>query len=399
MRRPMFLLALACAASAAAQQPAATNPDIVVTGRSLADTAAALAACIARDCPPDQDIAATLAHAENQFVAGEYRDARVTLTASIRRNGREGSGFPVEVSGLYRANARVAAHLGEARAFQLSILDMRDALRAGLPDSDPRVLAARIEVADSRVRLGYDSRSRYAEIARDADALGAHRVAAFARIRIAAGDLAIDRNARDPANVRTARRDLEAISAGGDRVGADMALLAEVLLARFEREEGSNARTDRLIARFAATSGARRPLMLSGDPVRLPEDGRIDDETSGNTLNRVQMRSVGRQWMDVGFWIDGTGRVSDYEILRSEGTGDWADAVELSVKSRTYAPPARDPGGAAPGFYIVERYTLTADWVETNCTGSRMRCRSPQARIERLDLTPEVDNRPAVTNG
>ena len=87
--------------------------EIVVTARSIKDTEADLKACLARKCPPDQDIKATLAHAENQFVAGDYRNARSTLVNSLGRNRRHKGKYPVEVSDLLRANGNVATHLGE----------------------------------------------------------------------------------------------------------------------------------------------------------------------------------------------------------------------------------------------------------------------------------------------
>ena len=48
---------------------------IVVTGRPLAGTARALAECIVRHCPPDEEIDRTLAHMENPFIAGRYQEA------------------------------------------------------------------------------------------------------------------------------------------------------------------------------------------------------------------------------------------------------------------------------------------------------------------------------------
>ena len=63
-------------AAGAARTPSAQEPSIVVTGRTIQDKKAGLAACLARNCPPDQDIDATLALAETQLVAGKYHDAR-----------------------------------------------------------------------------------------------------------------------------------------------------------------------------------------------------------------------------------------------------------------------------------------------------------------------------------
>ncbi len=396
----LSLLALALTAPATAQEAAEpANSDIVVTGRSLQDTADALAACLARNCPPDEDIAATLAHAENQFVSGNYRDARATTLASIRRNGDEARGFPVPVSDLYRANGRIASHLGEARSYQSSVLSMRDALQRGLPDNDARVLAAQIEVGDSRARLGYPEEARdiYIRTAVDAERAGVARVAAFARIRQAMVDLPRLKRDRIGSRADAAIERLNQIAASGATVGSDLALLSEVLLARVERDEGNMARTQSLVSRFAQGGGASRPLLLSSQPIRLQdadqaavtENGASQD--SGNTLSRTTS-AVDNRWIDVGYWINADGRIGDYEVLReSGGLGGWTNAVETSVKSRVYAPLAAANGVASPGFYVVERYTLTADYATTqnDCTGSRIRCRSNNLRVERTDLTPE----------
>lgn len=397
MRRLSALssIALALAAPAVAQQAPQTEAqpgDIVVTARSLQDTADALAACLARNCPPDEDIAATLAHAENQFVAGNYRDARATTLASIRRNNDEARGYPVAVSDLYRANGRIASHLGEARSYQSSILNMRDALLRGLPDNDARVLAAQVEVGDSRARLGYPEEARdiYIRTAVDAERAGVGRVAAFARIRQAMVDLPANRDDRRADRARTAVEHLTRISGQGAEVGEDLALLAEVILARVERDDGNMARTQRLVSRFASGNGARRPLLLTSEPIRL-QDADQDRDSSGNALSRLTS-AVDDRWIDVGYWINADGRVGDYEVLRSEGgIGGWTAAVERSIKSRVYAPLANEDGMASPGFYIVERYTLTADYAgnSAECSGTRIRCRDNILRVERTDLTPE----------
>ena len=391
------LIALALSMPAAAQQAdrpgsAPQAGDIVVTARSLQDTADALAACLARNCPPDEDVAATLAHAENQFVAGNYRDARATTLASIRRNNDEARGYPVAVSDLYRANGRIASHLGEARSYQSSILNMRDALLRGLPDDDARVLAAQVEVGDSRARLGYPEEARdiYIRTAVDAERAGVGRVAAFARIRQAMVDLPTNRDDRRADRARTAVEHLTRISGQGAQVGEDLALLAEVILARVERDDGNMARTQRLVSRFAAGNGARRPLLLTSEPIRL-QDADQDRDSSGNALTRLTS-AVDDRWIDVGYWINADGRVGDYEVLRSEGgIGGWTAAVERSIKSRVYAPLANEDGMASPGFYIVERYTLTADYAgnSAECSGTRIRCRDNILRVERTDLTPE----------
>ncbi len=401
------------AASATPSPAPASTGDIVVTGRSLTETAAALAACLARNCPPDQDIAATLAHAENQFLNGDYRDARGTMLSSIRRNRDETRGFPVEVSGLYRANARVAAHLGEGRAYQLSVLEMRDALTDGLNDTDPRVLSAEIEVADSRARLGYPDEARlgYQQVARTAERLSLPRVAAFARLRHAMLDhpgrvaTPAERNSR---MAREARATLASLIDQGGTIGTDVAFMAEVMLARFERDMGDSSRTTAIMGRLAARSGSR-PLLISGEPVQLTFNGDAvaasgagdsginvagigtgNGASGGNSvLGRSQTVSVESRWMDVGFWVNADGRVTDFEVLRHDGDLNWSRDVERSINSRRYSPIRADADGTpAAGFYMIERYTMTANF-RNDCTGSRLRCRAQGLIVERLDLTPE----------
>jgi hypothetical protein len=86
MKHLYFLPVVMLAAPAFAQDSqdnSGSGQTIVVTGTSLAQTERNLRECLARRCPPDEDIAATLAHAENQFVAGDYAAARRTTKASL----------------------------------------------------------------------------------------------------------------------------------------------------------------------------------------------------------------------------------------------------------------------------------------------------------------------------
>ena len=64
-----------------------------------------------------------------------------------------------------------------------------------------------------------------------------------------------------------------------------------------------------------------------------------------------------------------------------------------SIGKRVYAP-LRQGEGARPGFYMVERYTLTAR-VSDDVTGSHLRMREAVPRIEMLDLTSDNYEAPA----
>ncbi|WP_432767814.1 MAG: hypothetical protein HEQ22_10270 [Sphingopyxis sp.] len=396
----ILLLAAALAGPVAAAQ---TNgdPEIVVTGRSLKDTGDALAACLARNCPPDQDVAASLAHAENQLLQGDYKDSRTTLLKSIGRNRKHGDRFPVEVSDLFRANSRVAEHVGEAKNFQLSVLDMRNTLKAGLGEKDPRVMVAQIEVGDSRAKLGFPDEAEriYQDVEKEAIANGQNRVAMFARVRQA---LLVQTRA-EASNLdsdhKEARQLLDDIIANPLPGTEEFAMAAQVMRARNDRKKGDASSTEAILREFAARGGTNRPVLLFSEPIRridMSEDFG-NNQPAANTLSRLTALNNVAKWADVGFWIGADGHVDDIEILRGEGTRQWLKPVTEQIKGRVYAPLRRTDNDATPGFYMIERYTLTARWTD-DATGTNMRRREATPRIERLDITPENYARPVVAS-
>ncbi len=361
--------------------------EIVVTARSLKDTEADLKACLARKCPPDQDIKATLEHAENQFVEGDYRNARATLANALGRNRKHKSQYPIEVSDLLRANGNVAAHLGESDVYRLSVLDMRDTLKGALKADDYRVYGAEIEVADSRLKLGYldEASQKYLELEKRAAKAGMPQIAAIARLR----DLSL--RVQRAETEKTDFRRKEAAEAINDFLkqpneSESFKIVAEVLLSRLDRSSGNSESTDRLIARYAALGGTERPLLLHSRPIQMNEAQSARAMAGGSDLNRIGTQVVEKRWVDVGFWISADGKVDEPEILRSQGSTDWTDVVLKSIKTRIYAPLKAETEGTAAGFYAIERYSLTAQY-ENDVTGTRIRQRSPIAKIERIDLT------------
>jgi len=389
MRRAAFpLTALAAALVFAAPVQA---QEIVVTGKSLKQTEADLKACLERKCPPDEDIKATLAHAENLFVSGDYKNSRATLKDSIGRNKKHGDAFPVPVSDLLRANGRIAEQMGEARDFQLSVLDMRDTLKKGFGENDFRTLVAQIEVGDSRAKLGFSNEAEriYKDVEKRALAAGQPRVASFSRLRQALlwrGQYDQNPNAF---NLKNVNERLDELIERPLAESSDFALAAEVIKAKVDRKAGGASSTDALIKRFAERGGATRPILLFAEPLQRTDlqKGLPDDQPALNTLNRLTALQARNQWADVGFWIDANGRVTDIEALRTSGDKSWLKPVLANIAKRVYAPLKKD-GGTAPGFYMIERYTLTARFEDGN-TGTRMRRREATPRIERIDLTPE----------
>ena len=362
---------------------AANEATIVVTGRSMKQTEADLAACLARRCPPDEDIRATLAHAENQFVAGAYKDSRTTLLKSVARNRKFGPQYPVPVSDLLRASSRIAAHLGESESFQSSSIASRDVLKAGVGADDPRTLVGSIEVGDMRAKLGYpDEADRiYRGVAERAAALKLSWIKSAAELRGAWLKLESDL----PSEQKLGRERLVQITQSTDPKAASGRLAARVLLARIDRKSGNDSETRALLAEYAAAGGTTQATLLTADPIKQqavsyrPEDDR-------NVLSQIATQNFEGQWFDVGFWITPEGRATEIEIIRKNGADEkWAKPVLDSIATRVYAPLKREPGD--PGIYAVERYTLTSFWEDR--LGTRIRQRSAIPRIERMDLTPD----------
>lgn len=154
-------------------------------------------------------------------------------------------------------------------------------------------------------------------------------------------------------------------------------LTAMVLLARLDRYKGDGESSAALIEELRGAA-AKRPVLLHAPRVdRQASDGRGRIGDAAPAHGHYDDR-----WIHVRFWITADGAVSEVEVLRNSGPTHWAKPVLRSIAGRTYAPLA-DPEGS----YRVERYTYKL--LRTQLTGSRMRTRSPDARLGSLDLTAE----------
>lgn len=369
--------------------------EIVVTGKSLRQTAADLEACIKAKCPPDKDVAATLAHAENQFVSGDYKGSRTTLKQSLGRNRKHGGNYPVPVSDLLRANSKIAEQVGEPKDFQLSTLDMRDTLRAAFGPDHPRSLSAQIAVGDSRVKLGFadDGDRIYRDVETRAIGAKQYGLATLARLRQALV-MRMRYEAQPDASLRRKLDEqLDQISLHPLPGAEDFALAAEVMRARLDRSAGNEAATAALIRRFAETRGVNRPMLLHSEPlsrIDFTKDPQSDSMAKSESWHNFSSNSQG-SWADIGFWIGPDGRVTDIEVLRKRGSSTWLKPVQANIAARVYAPLKRDD--TAPGFYMIERYTLTAR-IADDVTGTHLRMREAVPRVEMIDLTPEDYSQP-----
>ncbi len=396
-----------------------TDRQIVVTATPLSATEKALADCIARNCPPDQEIRAALAHGENQFVAGKYRDAKSTLYKTVGRTRKFGDTYPIEVSDLFRARSRIAEHLGEPNDYQISVLDMRDVLRKGVGRNDPRALIAQIEVGDSREKLGYPEEAMriYDAVSEEAKAKGDIRISQFARLRKNMLQYNFAKANRLGSDERTALIEIQKIADSDSADAPDVKIMAEVALARLERSIGRMDRTNAIIQKFALRDGATKPILLSSQPIKMAPKGDLaklnnhekhipSSASPASAIPVQEMADLKRRgiqfegrWVDIGFWINANGNIENTEVLRSSGSTDgWLKPIFTSINSRIYAPLNTKKIASQGGIYMVERYTYTARYLDASGeTGSRIAKRGSEPRIEMINLTSEnYDEFPAT---
>lgn len=389
----LLLLLFGSTLAVPAQQAAGNGTDpkgtIVVTGIRLQDSERALKACIARHCPPNEEIDAALSHAENQFVAGDYKQARATLLATRNRTQRFAKQYPVDVSDLLRAESRIDLHLGEGDAYRSASLGLVSALKAGLPADDPRVLAARIELGDSYVRFGEVSAAVeiYRAVAKRAAALELPNIkgyALFHELLLYSHYAEVDATGYKQFALNT----IKAITEDPDPRLQAFAKAANLVKAKLLARTGDTKAVDAMIADYQRTGGTTKPVLLYAPVIDEPLDsGRAVG--NGSPTNRLPVNDFDDQWVDIGFYVTPSGHVSDVDVLRQSPKlqGNWVAPILTAIGGRRYAPLALDPQD--PGILRVERYTFTSRWSYT--TGSRIRVRQPNSQIEVLDLSAGPD--------
>lgn len=367
--------------------------EVVVTARPLAETERAWRNCMARDCPPDEEVAAATAHAENQFVAGDYQAARSTLNRTIGHVRGHAKDYPVALGNIWRAKSRIDAHLGETDRATIAASQSLLALKAGLPDDDLRVLAQRIELGDALVQVGRfrQGLAIYEGVANRARALGRPAYQGHALLRIAAlWTGAAGGRVRSAAAEGEARR---AIAELARTTGPEFAAFREaaaLLEAKLAVRRGDEAAVDRLVARFSRTS--EKPMLIYSPP--LDEFSQAGSPVPvGGATGAVSTSAFEDQWIDVGFLVAPDGSVKDVEMLRgSEKLKPvWVEPVLKVVRGRRYAP-LKSLGADQPGLLRIERITYTSGYFTP--TGTRIRMRSGRPRIVVTDLT--VDPSPAA---
>jgi hypothetical protein len=364
-----LLIGLAAAGQGSAASQPNQPPAIVVTGERISDLRARLRACIARKCPPNEDVDATLALAEGEFLNGEYARAEQDIAASIARNRQHRRAYPEPVADLYRAQARVQSHRGRDDLAAHSAHDILRTLRAGLPEEDHRHFTARLEIVQAELKRGsrHGVLRELRELKEAASRAGRDDVARRASMQ----ELQF-RYELAPSG-EPARR-LAELAASEDPRQAYEAVAARFFLARVYRSRGEIDRADAMLARLPRGEASTRTLLYA-PRIRL-----VRAEAEPTLLAGMDVDNFEDTWIDVGFWIQPSGRVDDVEILRRGANAAWADPVLDSIRGRIYSASA----DGAPS-YRLERFTYTASVGRR--TGSRLMMRTGTPRIEYLDLT------------
>lgn len=390
-----FLTSLLLAAHMASSEP------IIVQGRAIQDSKAALASCIARHCPTDEEIDAALSLAENQLIAGKYHDARKTLLASLKRNKDEANRYPIPVSDLYRANGKVAASLGFDKDYYNSTWGIYRTLKYGMPSALDRKYSALMEVAEMMYKTRGHERARvyYEGIMSDAKKDGRPDIAALAELRMIVRHL--------PPYMRESG--IKQLLARTDPSLKAPILEGNLALARIAYADKDEAKGDAIVASLASMK-IKQPILIYAPEYKLNSQ---DDQSFVNTTRDMPNHSSGSgmaaamgdgpspatgfgssplgmqrmalntedMWVDVEFRVNAAGKVENAHIVRSRGNTSWSNPLMESIKGRRYTPVAAN----SPVALRRERYTYTSG-VEDGA-GSHLALHSPNARVEYMDLS------------
>lgn len=379
LRSSVILVPLLLASPAFAQDEGQTGGrEIVITGTPLSKTKELLDACLARKCPPKEDIDASLAHAENQFVAGDYVASRATLAAARSRNNRYAETLPVEVADLNRAYGRLSDVSGYREMSRYLQIESLDSLKAGLDHGDSRVLMQRLSTGDEYAKSGrlIAAADVYRKVAKQAQKAGLPNVRGHAMLREAM--LFGAASYWHPKYNEITERKIEAIEQTTDPALAAFRGGAKLLRARLAAERKDNKALDEA---FAAYSGNKptRPMLVYTPPIRFDQADIGTSFTSGLKATP--------EWIDVRFRVALDGTVTDVETINESASDKkiWPAKVLESLRARRYVPLAANADEDL--LTRVERFTMVYDMVSP--TGSRLRARSLRGRISSIDLTAE----------
>lgn len=363
MTGPLLLLLAQVAASSTPSEP----KDVIVVGHRAEKE---LAACLARNCPPAQEVEASLQASVEQFADGRYPDARRTLQRAIARNKRHAADLPGPVSSLYATLATVAEHEGDKDLWRTASRNNLLTLRGKLGDTNLATMREELQFADDMVGQGAFNLAdgTYTKVQRNAAAAGRSDLAAGATFRRAWLALARGRN-------RDAERFADEAVALAGPSDTTMAQLREIVRTRVAVRKGDKDAVDALAARMRQSTDAP-PILLYAPPIE-------DINPPPRSVATVPQLDSGIRFADVGYWIRPDGRIADAELLRTNGLGQWSPVILKQVRARRYLPPKLAEG--EPGRYRIDRFTVRASMGTP--LGTRIEQRTGRMSVHVIDLT------------
>jgi hypothetical protein len=317
----------------------------------------------------------------------------VTLLRALKRNKNQARAYPLQLSDLYRANARVAAHLGLDDAYSSSTWNIYRTLKAGMPNDKERQLYALMDVAEmiAETKGQQAARDFYDGIASRARKAGRPDLAALSQL------FSLVRHS-PPSTERD--QQIEKIANSNDPALKDVSLDAKLALARIAFEDGDTAK-GAAIARQIGTLPTGSPILiyepqvafaqheLEQSPFRTERYDPARESTPQGTpyeafsTTRRLTGNLDDEWIDVSFRIAADGTVSGLKVVNKRGDDSWSKPLLAAIAERRYTPGR--PGD--PHSQRLERYTYTSGYEEA--TGTHRLEHSPQARIEFFDLSPD----------
>ena len=364
MALAMFLLTVAAQLVTASPQTPEAD-EVVVLGRRAEKS---LKNCLQRQCPPPEEVEASLQAAVEQFAAGRYADAHRTLQKAIHRNKKYAAQLPGPVSSLYATLATVAEHEGYKALWKHAARQNVVLLREHLGATTSATLTEEIRRADDMLGLGMPdvAEAIYKKVQRLALAEDHRTIAAAAAYRRAWLALIRDRH------VEAAKLADDGATIAGPGQPAMMEV-RNVLLARIANRRGDKGAIEALATRLRQ-SATQTPTLLSAPPVE-------DINPPPGASDRYDRDPV--RWADIGYWIRPDGHTADVEMLRTTGLGQWRAGILRHVGARRYVPLALD--SSSPGIYRIDRFTVRAIFGVP--LGSRIPSRMGPLTVHVVDLT------------
>ena len=375
-----ILLITALLAAAAQETPTEVAP-VTVTAPRPDRALAALQACMARGCPPREEMVLTLKSAEESFLAGDYRQARSTLQSAIDRNAKHADAHPVLLAGLHKANTTVHQHLGFGDVAARSSRRVPHLLARQYGERSSEVMWARLDEADAVAKAGQleTARTLYRRLRsdlRDVRMPALERVLEVRWAWLYAAEGRID----------FARAELKRLAASRDPADAAQAFAAKTLLLRLAVRGDDDAAVERLVSELQGLAAAGpTPVLLWSPPLEIDGQADLTQSTKGTAFVAPSPGDP-TGWIDVGYWIGADGRVREPEILRAApAKQDWHRPALEAVARRVYAP-MKLPDESGGRLYRVERVALTA-LRQRPPTGTRLPTRSSRRDVHTTDLT------------